>query len=632
MMYLFVSIVGGYYKGLRGGVLIGTLGIPFNVALMYLFNPTGMSTLSTLPSIMGHLAVIVVGGAIGLVQDLRLQIRGELEERIQAETSLYESEDRFRELFERAPDAMLTVNKLGTVTSANRAALKLSGYTRDEVVGRHFTKVSSLRARDIPTYMRIFSSALMGGIPEPFEVSIINVDGTSRWAEAHTSLLERGEETVGYQIVLRDITERKKIEEELDRRFRELSIINEASISLATEVDLNRTLTSTLEYSLDLTGGEVGYVGLINEEGFLEIPPSCFTRGIWERCNVEAMGSDEPLVFKKFIGLFGWGLTQREAVLSNDPASDPRSTGVPQGHLPLRNFLAVPILYGGELVGQIGVANKEGGYDERDTDLLRTLANAAAALTHRSKQMDVLEMQNMRLQRLDEMKSRFVSTATHELRTPVVSIRGYIDFILSGRAGEISERIESMLKIVQRNTDRLSGLTNDLLDIQRIESGRLTITPEPMDIGEVVKEVVEEILPLISERDQELHVEILEELPIIIADPIRISQILINLLNNAYQYTPEGGEINLKVNEAPGSVRVEVSDTGIGIKKEDLPKLFSPFPDMEKTSRNGGTGLGLSICKGIIDLHGGTILAESEGENKGSTFTITLPKQEGTGF
>ncbi|MFP3951685.1 MAG: PAS domain S-box protein [Candidatus Bathyarchaeia archaeon] len=228
--------------------------------------------------------------------------------------------------------------------------------------------------------------------------------------------------------------------------------------------------------------------------------------------------------------------------------------------------------------------------------------------------------------RLQEMKDQFVGMATHELRTPLVSIKGYVDYIQNGSAGDVPKRIEELLEVVQRNTRRLESLTDDLLDQQRIESGRLEIKPETIKLERVMDDILEEVEPLIKEKDLTLALEIPEALPPIYADQIRIGQVLINLVNNAIKFSPEGSEIRVDVEDAESGIRVRVQDEGIGLNPNDMRELFKPFPKIEKPDFYGGTGLGLSICKGIVELHGGEIWAESEGRGEGSTFIFTLPK------
>jgi PAS domain S-box-containing protein len=227
---------------------------------------------------------------------------------------------------------------------------------------------------------------------------------------------------------------------------------------------------------------------------------------------------------------------------------------------------------------------------------------------------------------LDRMKTEFVSQVSHELRTPLTAIKGFTDMILDGDAGEVNEEQEEYLKIVKGNVDRLVSLINDLLDVARIESGRIKLNVEPLDLSEIIELVVATLRPLIEDKDQTITVELAPHLPMARGDHDRVLQVLTNLVSNAYKYTPAGGAIRVEASAAGDLVRVAVHDTGIGIAPEDLARLFTRFyrVDSSLTREIGGTGLGLSIVKSIVELHGGSVSVEST-SGAGSTFAFTLP-------
>jgi PAS domain S-box-containing protein len=228
---------------------------------------------------------------------------------------------------------------------------------------------------------------------------------------------------------------------------------------------------------------------------------------------------------------------------------------------------------------------------------------------------------------IEEMRDRFMSAVTHELRTPLVSINGYLDLVLTGESGPISSEVESNLEVVKRNTDRLTSLTDDLLDIQRLQSGKLQVNLKPIDLREIIEHAASEIKPFIKSKKQRFKVAVPRKPLPILGDSVRLSQVLMNLLSNASKFTPEGGEIRLMVKDAREMIVVKVADTGIGIRKEDLSRVFEPFAAIKKPVHIKGTGLGLSVTKGLIEAHTGKIWAESAGEGKGSTFVFALLKR-----
>lgn len=191
---------------------------------------------------------------------------------------------------------------------------------------------------------------------------------------------------------------------------------------------------------------------------------------------------------------------------------------------------------------------------------------------------------------------------------------------------ESDEKIVEFFKIISKNIERLEHLTNDLLDIQRIENNRMTINIQEANIKQLINDVQREMIPLITAKNQEIKVNYQPKAKTLPFDKLRIHQVLINLLQNASKYSPNETTITLTITENPTEILFNVTDQGHGISPEDLPKLFAAFPDIVYSDIQRGTGLGLAICKGIIDLHGGKIWAESEGLGKGMSITFTLPK------
>ena len=225
----------------------------------------------------------------------------------------------------------------------------------------------------------------------------------------------------------------------------------------------------------------------------------------------------------------------------------------------------------------------------------------------------------------DIAKTEFVSTVSHELRTPLTSIKGYTDLLMAGAVGPLAEGQAQFMNIIRNNADRLTALINDLLDISRIESGRIKLEIAPLNIQDVVQEVAQSMRGTIEGKGLAFRVEVPETLPQVQGDRDRLIQVLTNLVGNAGHYTPEG-EVAIVVSEMPGALRVDVSDTGIGIGPEDQSKIWDRFfrADHPVVEQAGGTGLGLSIVKMFVEMHGGRIWVESE-SGVGSTFTFILP-------
>lgn len=228
----------------------------------------------------------------------------------------------------------------------------------------------------------------------------------------------------------------------------------------------------------------------------------------------------------------------------------------------------------------------------------------------------------------DRAKSEFVSTVSHELRTPMTAIKGYTDLLYAGSVGPINAEQQRFLGIIKNNADRLTALINDLLDISRVETGRLRFEPRPVQIGDVIADVVNALAGQARAKRQKLTYEVVGGLPDLMGDRNRLNQVLTNLVANAIRYTFQGGEIEVRAYPVEEAVRVDVRDTGIGISPEDLGCIFERFyrANHPLVQESSGSGLGLSIARMFVEMHGGRVWVESE-EGKGSTFTFILPAQ-----
>ncbi len=234
---------------------------------------------------------------------------------------------------------------------------------------------------------------------------------------------------------------------------------------------------------------------------------------------------------------------------------------------------------------------------------------------------------NEELQKAIKIKADFIDMVSHELRTPLTAIRAGIDIVFDEVTGEINEEQKNLLSLANRNMDRLARLVNAVLDFQKLESGRMEFRMKINDINDVISEIYEMMGSLVKKKNLDFVIKLDKNLPKIVFDHDKVAQVLVNLIDNSLKFT-ESGSIEVSTSLYNGFIKVSVKDTGLGIKKEDMPKLFDRFIQLNK--RSGGTGLGLAICKDIIEKHKGKIWAESEFE-KGACFSFTLPiKKSGT--
>jgi PAS domain S-box-containing protein len=319
---------------------------------------------------------------------------------------------------------------------------------------------------------------------------------------------------------------------------------------------------------------------------------------------------------------------ERKAIIINNVQES--ESFLPHPLLPFtRSEMAVPMLISDRLLGVFDVqASQVDRFTEEDIRIQSTLAAQVAVALQNASLYAEQTATVARLKELDQLKSSFLANMSHELRTPLNSILGFTDVIIEGLDGPLTEQMESDLKVVQKNGQHLLKLINDILDMAKIEAGRMTISPEPVDLVEVMDEVVQTTAPLAREKRLLLNADADSVNGLIVeADRMRLRQVLLNLVGNAIKFT-ERGTVTVSAENMGESVLLCVKDTGIGIAPEKLELVFEAFSqvDTSTTRKVGGTGLGLPISRHLIELHGGRLWAESSGHNgEGSRFFVELP-------
>jgi signal transduction histidine kinase len=276
--------------------------------------------------------------------------------------------------------------------------------------------------------------------------------------------------------------------------------------------------------------------------------------------------------------------------------------------------------------GQGELSQLAGAFDQMAESLERAHERRLLEEDLRRKNYQ-LEQQNLAIQEANRLKTEFVSMVSHELRTPLTSIQGYAELLLEDE--QIAEEQRESLTLVKKNADRLLGLINDLLDLSRMEAGRVDLHRTSLDLARLIREVAGSLRPLIEAKRQRLRLDLGDALPAVWADADRVTQILTNLISNAHKYTLVEGSITVAARRNDGFVRVDVSDTGIGLSPEDQTQLFTKFFRAQDRSpqAGGGTGLGLVITRLLVELHGGRITVSSA-PGQGSTFSFSLPALE----
>jgi signal transduction histidine kinase len=378
----------------------------------------------------------------------------------------------------------------------------------------------------------------------------------------------------------------------LAARVAELETLTQIDRKLNARLDLARALEITRDTAIEQTGAAEGWLLLADAEDKLQL--------------VAGPAEEFDLLLNSQV--------VQQCLKEVSPQHVPAHDGEPAR-------LLAAMLYTGKPVGLI-VVEAPSNFPGTAIQFVDRLSSRAASAIQNARLYQAVQDAN-------QAKTKFVSVVTHELRVPMTSIRGYTDLLKQGAIGPVNEMQANFLGVIRNNVDRMSVLVSDLADISRIESGRMSLNCLMINAAEQVNETLNNLRTRAGERGQTINTDIAETLPQIYADPVRVVQVLTNLINNAIKYTPENGNITVKVFQSDHFVRYEVTDTGIGIAPEDQVKLFSQFFRSEDPAvrEQQGWGLGLSVTRLLVESMGGEISFHSELQ-KGSTFWFTLPTQK----
>ncbi|MBN1889727.1 MAG: GAF domain-containing protein [Thermoflexales bacterium] len=405
----------------------------------------------------------------------------------------------------------------------------------------------------------------------------------------------------------------------------------ELSKALISSLSLDDVSALVLEQASRLTGSAFGFVGYIDPQTGYMISPT-MTRDIWESCQV----ADKSIVFEKLGGLWGWVLEHRQPLLTNAPRDDPRSSGVPQGHLPIQRFLGVPAVLGETLVGMVSLANSARDYGEQDLALVERLATLYALAVQRTRAEEEIRQLNESLERRVaertaqlqaalKAKGEMLQNVSHELRTPLTMIYGYIVLLEDGSLGVLNDEQTNAVQVMRRQGDRLRFMLDRLITLQSFDAQVLNLIE--WDLAVWLPQAVETWRERAASARVEFRLDISPRLPPVKADSSYLNHVLSNLLDNAIKFSPGGGWVEVRAWAEGEQVTVAVADHGVGIAPDHLDNLFELFSqaDGSATRRFGGMGIGLVLCRTVVEAHGGRIWVESGGRGQGSTFYVSLP-------
>ncbi len=412
-----------------------------------------------------------------------------------------------------------------------------------------------------------------------------------------------------------------------------LELLNHTGAVLASTLELENIVQAVTDAGTKLSGADFGAFFYTQKASTGEVF-TLYTLAGAPREAFEKFGHprNTPIFAPTFAG--------QGVVRIADVTKDPRygqwapHHGMPPGHLPVCSYLAVPVASRtGVVIGGLFFGHKNADMFTARTErvIVGMAAQAAVAIDNArlfeesQRSADAERAARSEVERVSLMKDEFLATLSHELRTPLNAVLGWAEMLMMKKGDD--PEIKRGLETIARNARAQAQMIEDLLDMNRIISGKIRLDVQRVDVAGIVETALDSTRPSLEAKAIRLVAMLDPSAGPIFGDPHRIQQVIWNLLSNAVKFTPKGGKIDVVLRRVNSHVEITVTDSGIGIKSEFLPHLWERFrqADSSTTRKYGGLGLGLSIVKQIVELHGGTVRAESAGLNTGSTFTVSLP-------
>jgi len=575
---------------------------------------------------------------LGMVQDIDVRKKAEL--------ALAERETQLREAQKIASMGNWYMNVISGELSWSDEIYHIFGHEPNSFTPSSERFYSSIPAEDLEKVKLNEKNAAATGQYDVVH-RIVRADGEVRSVHelAHAILDDDGK-MIALTGTLQDITQRTQMQEKLDLQKNLLNMLHVCTTDFVENGNINETMERMLETLLELTGSDYGFTGeVLYDEGVPYLKTHAITNIAWDKDTQELYDDNraEGFEFRNLNTLFGKVMTSGQSVVSHDPVNDPDAGGLPEGHPAMHSFLGVPIFYGDELVGMYGIANAAGGFNEEIIELLKpfnttygVIIHSSRAMIEESKHRDELLKAKIEAEDADRAKSKFLSSMSHELRTPMNAIIGFSQLLITDTNPPLSIIQNENVNEIASAGRHLMTLINEVLNLSKIESGRLELDIESINIGDVVAESLQLIEPLAKKREIEISIvsdgstisyEDLHQVKIhVMADAVRLKQAVINLLSNAVKYNNENGKVEIScVHRDDDVIRLRISDTGNGLDEQQREKLFTPFERLgaEQTEIEG-VGIGLVITRQIVELMNGHIGVESQ-KGKGSCFWIDLP-------
>ena len=519
---------------------------------------------------------------------------------------------------ESSDDAIVSKDLNSIITSWNPAAERMFGYSAAEAIGR---SIRMLIPDDLQSEEDVVMAKIRAGEKvDHYETIRRRKDGSTLAVSLTVSpIVDASGEIVGASKIARDVTERMSMQTMTAEYALNTEKLSAVGAIVASTLDRETVVQKVTDIGTELTHAEFGafFYNVHDDSG--------------DSYMLYALSGAPREAFADFphpraTAIFAPTFSGEGIVRLPDVTKDARYGknapfhGMPAGHLPVRSYLAVPVKgMSGDVLGGLFFGHSQANmFDEQHERLAAGVASWAS-----------VALENARLyseaQEANRLKDDFLAVLSHELRTPLNAIVGYTRLMQGGLLPP--EQLTRAIETLERNARWLTQIVEDVLDVSRIVSGKIRLDVQAVDLAGVVDNAIGTIQPAADAKGVRLQALIDPRVGPISGDPDRLQQVAWNLLSNAVKFTPKGGRVQVRLERVDSHVEIVVSDTGEGISKDFLPRVFDRFrqADSGSTRKSGGLGLGLSIVRHLVEMHGGGVQAESDGLGKGATFTVRLP-------
>lgn len=540
----------------------------------------------------------------------------DITDRKQIEAALRDSEELKRRILESSKDCIKVLTPNSKILYINQGGLCLLEIDAPESILNTFW-VERWQGEDYENAQAALAAARMGDTSQ-FQGYLPTVKGKPKWWDSIiTPVRDASGQVVQLVVISRDITEAKRIEVTVKASNERLKLLSEVANDLLLHKDPKIFLANLFAKVSTHLGLEVYFNYLFEEDR--------------QRLQLHTYGgiSADVALAARYLELgqavCGYVVQHRLPVIVENALSTTGPLSVPLQSVGIRAYASHPLMVGDRVLGTLGLGTRMRDRFNRDEiELMQTVSNQVAAALERSRLIAELQARAEALVQTNRIKDEFLTVLSHELRTPLNPILGWSSMLRSGKLDEV--KTARALETIERNAKLQVQLIEDLLDVSRILRGKLSLNPVPVNLAATVTAALETVQLAAQAKSIQIQTT-LDPLGQVLGDSTRLQQVIWNLVANAVKFTSSGGQVKIVLERIGSRAQIQVSDTGKGIHPDFLPYVFEHFRQADSTTTRafGGLGLGLAIVRHLVELHGGTVDADSPGEGQGATFVVRLP-------